>query len=233
MEQLQAFHDAFSHYGVNVDIISQEADLEGYDIVVAPAMYVRSQKAVRQLHDFASRGGIVLLTTRSGVKDEHNNCIMRPLPTDYADMTGCVVEEYDATGTDKIMITMDGEDYMGTHWCDVIRTEGAEVLAVYKENFYAGRPAITQNAYGKGSVYYVGTVGLPALCRRLTERTLQQAGISYITSLPERVEVTTREKEGRQFIFVFNNDGTAKNFLFEGEQIELDPFEMKRFEKAL
>ena len=233
MEQLQAFHDAFSHYGVNVDIISQEADLEGYDIVVAPAMYVRSQKAVRQLHDFASSGGIVLLTTRSGVKDEHNNCIMSPLPAGYVDMTGCFVEEYDATGTDKIMITMDGEDYMGTHWCDVIRTEGAEVLAVYKENFYAGRPAITQNAYGKGSVYYVGTVGLPALCRRLTERTLQQAGISYITSLPERVEVTTREKEGRQFIFVFNNDGTAKNFLFEGEQIELDPFEMKRLEKAL
>ena len=233
MEQLQAYHDAFSHYGVNVDIISQEADLEGYDIVVAPAMYVRSQKAVRQLHDFASRGGIVLLTTRSGVKDEHNNCIMRPLPTDYADMTGCVVEEYDATGTDKIMITMDGEDYMGTHWCDVIRTEGAEILAVYKENFYAGRPAVTQNAYGKGIVYYVGTVGLPALCRRLAERTLQQAGISYITDLPERVEVTTRDKEGRQFIFVFNNDGTAKNFLFEGEQIELAPFEMKRFEKAL
>ena len=77
LEQMQAFHSAFTHYGVNVDIIDQEADLGKYRIVVAPAMYVRSQKASDQLHIFAQNGGIVLLTARSGVKDEHNNCIIQ------------------------------------------------------------------------------------------------------------------------------------------------------------
>lgn len=129
LEQMQAFHSAFTHYGVNVDIIDQEADLGKYRIVVAPAMYVRSQKASDQLHTFAQNGGIVLLTARSGVKDEHNNCIMQPLPAGYSDMTGCWVEEYDAVGNRKIPVIMDGQYYQGMRWCDIIRTESAETLA--------------------------------------------------------------------------------------------------------
>lgn len=85
LQQMQAFHDAFSRYGVNLDIISQDADLGEYSIVIAPTMYVRSKRAVEQLHLFAQNRGIVLLTTRSGVKDEHNNCIMKPLSGDYTD----------------------------------------------------------------------------------------------------------------------------------------------------
>lgn len=227
LEQMQAYHDAFSHYGVNLDIIDQEADLSKYRIVIAPTMYVRSQKTVRRLHEFAYDGGIVLLTARSGVKDEHNNCIMQPLPADYADMTGCWVEEYDAIGTGKIAVKMDGKDYEGTHWCDVIHTESAQTLAVYDGNFYAGRPAVTQNLYGKGIVYYAGTVALPALCSQLAKRMLQQAAVPYTADLPRRVEVTTREGGGKKFTFLFNNDDQGKDFIFEGEQIKLEPFEMK------
>lgn len=112
-----------------MDIIDQEADLGKYRIVVAPAMYVRSQKASDQLHTFAQNGGIVLLTARSGVKDEHNNCIMQPLPAGYSDMTGCWVEEYDAVGNRKIPVIIDGQYYQGMRWCDIIRTESAETLA--------------------------------------------------------------------------------------------------------
>ena len=35
--------------------------------------------------------------------------------------------------------------------------EGAEVLATYESDFYAGMPAVTKNIYGKGHVYYVAT----------------------------------------------------------------------------
>ena len=228
-EQMQAFHNAFSQYGVNVDIIDQEADLCGYDIVIAPTMYVRNAKTVEQLHAFAQNGGTVLITARSGVKDENNNCIMQPLPTDYADMTGCWVEEYDAIGNGRIAVEMEGQQYQGAHWCDVLHPEEAKVLAVYGEKFYAGKPVITQNTYGKGTVYYIGTVGQPALCRSLAERMLKQAKIPYFTDLPERVEVTVREGEGKKFTFVFNNDEVIKNFTFKGEQLELAPFEMKVF----
>ena len=167
---------------------------------------------------------------RSGVKDENNNCIMEPLPAGYTDMTGCLVEEYDAIGTGKTVVEMEGCSYEATHWCDVIRPESAEAIAVYGKDFYAGKAAVTRNSYGKGTVYYVGTVGLPALCRRLAERMLQEARLPYIAGLPERVEVTTREGNGRRFTFIFNNDDKEKAFLFEGERMELEPFEMKILE---
>lgn len=231
LEQMQAFHNAFIRYGVNVDIIGQEADLGNYRIVIAPAMYVRSKKTVEQLHAFAQNGGIVLLTARSGVKDENNNCIMQPLPAGYSDMTGCRVEEYDAVGNRKIAVVMDGQYYEGTRWCDIIRTESAEVLAVYGENFYAGKAALTKNSYGKGCVYYMGTVGLPSLCCRLAEMMLQQADIPYVENLPDRVEVTVREGNGRSFTFLFNNDEAFKEFDFRGMTVRLEPFEMKVLEE--
>ncbi len=38
-----------------------------------------------------------------------------------------------------------------------MHSEGAEVLATYESDFYAGMPAVTKNSYGKGHVYYVAT----------------------------------------------------------------------------
>ena len=35
-------------------------------------------------------GGTLVLTTRSGVKDEHNNCIMDTLPTEFKELIGAV-----------------------------------------------------------------------------------------------------------------------------------------------
>jgi len=62
---------------------------------------------------------------------------------------------------------------------------------------------------------------------------LEQAALPYRTDLPQRVEVTTWEKEGKQFLFVFNNDQAVKNCLLDGEQTELQPFEMKILERTL
>lgn len=226
-EQMQAFHGAFSHYGANVDIIGQDEALDGYRIVVAPALYVRSKAVEEKLHRFAENGGIVVLTARSGVKDENNNCILAPLPAGYTDMTGCWVEEYDAVGTEKGSVMMDGQRYEVTHWCDILHTETAESVAVYAEDFYAGKPAVTKNRFQKGTVYYVGAVGQPGLYRALAEKMLKEAELPVVYGLPDRVELTVREGMGKRFTFLFNNDETKKEFSFGGKRVKLAPFEMQ------
>jgi beta-galactosidase GanA len=40
-------------------------------------------------------------------------------------------------------------------YCELIHTETAEALAVYQNDFYAGRPALTVNGFGKGKAYYI------------------------------------------------------------------------------
>lgn len=226
MEQLKAWHQALTALGVNVDVVSEEADLTGYRVVVAPNMYVRSPRAVASLHSFAREGGVVLLTCRSGVKDEHNACVMAPLPGDYSDMTGAVVAEYNAIGLTTQHVLMDGERYDISRWCDVLDPRGAQVIAAYDEDFYAGTPAVTCHAYGKGQVWYMGTYGGAPLCRAIAARMLTQAGVPFVPDLPEPVEITVREGGGRRYTMIFNNGAEPQTLLWQGETLTLPPFGM-------
>ena len=43
----------------------------------------------------------------------------------------------------------DGKEYKCNLLCDLMHTEGAEVLATYESDFYAGMPAVTKTATEK------------------------------------------------------------------------------------
>lgn len=228
IEQIKAVHQAFVRYGLNVDIIDEHADISGYKIVCAPALYVTDSTTVKRLRDFAENGGTVVLTARSGVKDENNNCIMEPLPTVYRELVGCHVTEYDPIGWDmaKVRFT-DGEEYECKQWCDILETDTAETAASYSSGFYAGQPAVTVNSYGGGKAFYIGTVGTRRMYEKAAKQILDASGIPYIEGLPENVEVTTRTGSGITARFVFNNSDLERTFELNGEKLHLDPFEMK------
>ncbi|TAR19888.1 hypothetical protein BV229_15485, partial [Lactiplantibacillus plantarum] len=50
-----------------------------------------------------------------------------------------------------------GKDYKAGLVCDLIHPENAKVLAKYSNEFYAGTAAVTENKYGQGKAWYVGT----------------------------------------------------------------------------
>lgn len=238
--QLKAYHDAFISLGAGVDIVDWLSDLSGYDIVVAPTLYITNSKIERNLKEFVKRGGRLVLTNRSGVKDEYNKCIMAPLPTVFAELTGSIVKEYDPIGLTEQKIEVadkiwKGKPFSCSLWCDILEPNNAEVLAKYGENFYQGEAAITANDYENGKTYYVGTV----LNRRgmiaLAEFILKEAGMEYIQGLPLGVERTIRHKGTERWEFLFNNTVKKQDFVFQkvqnGKQNDkqraiLEPFEM-------
>ena len=223
LEQLQRLHRAFMRLGLNVDIIGQHEEISDYRVVCAPEMYVTDEGVVQRLHAFAAQGGTVILTTRSGVKDAHNNAIMAPLPTVYRDMAGAVVTEYDPIGYDSVPLRMaDGAQVTGKQWCDVLEAEGAEVIARYDGEFFRGSPAVTRNAFGQGMVYYVGTVGAQGLYDRLAEMAAEGAALTVIPGLPDGVEVVRRGG----VTFVFNNAARDQRACVDGAELCLAPFEM-------
>lgn len=228
IEQIKAVHQAFVRYGLNVDIIDEHADISGYKIVCAPALYVTDSTTVKRLRDFTENGGTVVLTARSGVKDENNNCIMEPLPTVYRELVGCHVTEYDPIGWDRAKVRFtDGEEYECKQWCDILETDTAKTAASYSSGFYAGQPAVTVNSYGGGKAFYIGTVGTRRMYEKAAKQILDASGIPYIEGLPENVEVTTRTGSGITARFVFNNSDLERTFELNGEKLHLDPFEMK------
>lgn len=226
-EQLKLLHNAFTRTGLNVDIINEHSDFEKYKIIAAPTMYVTDPGTADRLKKFAENGGTVILTNRSGVKDENNNCIMEQLPTVYRDLIGAYVEEYDPIGGSHNKVRFnDGKEYDCTHWCDILVPESAEVLACYAEDLYSGKAAVTVNRYGNGKAYYIGTVCGKAFYYRLIKDVLNDTGISYFSDLPDGVEITVRKGEKGSAGFVFNNTAKQQAFVFEGEQLKLEPFEM-------
>lgn len=228
LEQMKLFHDAFTGCGVNVDIIGAHEKLGAYKIVVAPQMYIQDERTVKHLYEFAANGGTVILTNRSGVKDEKNKCIMNPLPTVFRELAGCSVEEYDPIGYGTASVKYgDGSTCRIRQWCDILHTESAKPVAVYESNYYAGKAAVTRNTYGQGAAYYVGTVGEKAFYRKLVQQILQEKEMDFYKNLPANVEITTRENQNLKVRFIFNNTDKLQSFCLEEEMLELKPFEMR------
>ena len=47
--------------------------------------------------------------------------------------------------------------YQVRHLCELIHAETAQPLATYRDDFYAGRPAVTVNHVGKGKAWHVAS----------------------------------------------------------------------------
>src|SRR5699024_6498564 len=87
----------------------------------------------------------------------------------------------------------------------LMHNEGAEVMAEYGSDFYAKMPALTKINFGDGDAWYVGTVLEQEMLNELLAHILQNHDIKGFGSLLEEVEITDREKENKELIFVMNH----------------------------
>ncbi len=228
-DQIKRWQGAFGGLGVNTDIVHETADLDSYKVVVVPSHFVTDPKTVKNLTDFTVRGGTVILTPRTGVKDEDNGCLLAPLPGAFAKLAGCVVLEYDPIGKHLVDLDMDGVTFHAELWCDVLQPTTGETMAVYTSEFYAGQTAIVRNQYGDGTVFAVGVCGHQSLLRRIAAEALQSQRVAYHPNLPKGVQFNTRENEDGSVKarFLFNETAKPQSFVLDGKPITLNPCEMK------
>ena len=153
---------AYEHYsalrkcGVNVDVIDSEYNISKYKVVVAPMLYMLKPKAAENIRSFVKNGGTFIMTNFSALVDENSLCFMGGCPGKLMDVMGVWAEENDALydGEENTVIA-NGKEYKFTQMCDVIHAQGAEIIATYGSDYYKGMPAITKNAFGEGSAYYI------------------------------------------------------------------------------
>lgn len=151
--------------GVPMDVIAEESDLGGYDLLIAPMLYMVRGDLGERLNTFVRNGGTLVGTYHSGLVDESDLCFSGPVPGPLREVFGLRVEETDALpdGLERRVEVLEGSDcglkgsYQGRHYFDILRLEGARVLAIFAEDFYAGNPAVTVNHFGKGRAYYVAS----------------------------------------------------------------------------
>ncbi len=206
MHQLKAFHSAFTHFGANIDVISPSSDLTRYRLVIAPSLFVNNKRETENIYRYVINGGTLVLTNRSGVKDEHNNCIMDSLPTVFKELIGAEVTEYNPIGNQvRTIRDFAGNEFVCTQWCDVLRLTTAKAYAEYNSGEYWCMPAVTLNRYCNGVAYYVGTVCHADFYESFASNLMMQTRIPKLKGLPRGVEVTTRTDGKDEYICFFNN----------------------------
>ena len=213
-EHFHQLYRAFFQQHVSVDIVPPEADLSAYRLVIAPALHLLSQAGAENLGRFVQAGGVLVVTQRTGVKDEANAVVNQRLPGLLAEVCGVEVEEYDSLSSDmENSLEFIAPELSGTTQptvgvlCDILRPTSATVLARDTQDFYAGKPAITLNSYGKGQALYIGAVGDGRLYEPLAAWLLKRSGILPVLVVPDGVEVTERWQGARRLLFVLNHMG--------------------------
>jgi beta-galactosidase len=201
---------------VSVDVIAPTADLSQYKLVIAPALHVLTEAIAANLQEYVRAGGRLVVTPRTGVKDLTNVVVNQPLPGLLAGVCGVSVDEYDALTPDLSQsVVFEAGELAGQAlpvqtWCDLLLPQGAEVLARYAQDYYAGQPAVTRNHFGAGQAIYLGAFGSEAFDEAVFGWLLQESGLACALKTSAGVEVCERWQGNRVLRFVLNFTASAQ-----------------------
>lgn len=205
----------FWQQGIPVDIISMDDDFSSYKLLIAPMLYMVKPGVAERIEAFTREGGTLVSSYLSGLVDENDLCFLGGFPGPLRHVLGIWSEELDTLHdheANALVLTENNMEYKVYTFCDLIHCETAEPLAVYRSDFYAGRPALTRNVFGKGNAYYLAARAeerfLTDFYREVDGQISLKRNIE--TVLPEGVTVQRRTDGRQDYLFVMNFSETKK-----------------------
>lgn len=200
--------------GINVDVVDTTADFGKYKLIIAPMLYMTKKETIAKIERFVAAGGHFLSGYMLGQVNENDLCYLGGFPAEnLKDVFGVWAEEIDTLyPNEKNALVFGDIEYPAVDYCERLHPkDGAEVLATYRDDFYATEPAAVKNAYGRGVAYYIGARDTGAFKHELLSKILSELAVTPpIAHLPTGVTCHTREDEGTRYLFVENyNDTTA------------------------
>ena len=206
VEQIHQYYKYFYDKNIGVNMIPFDADFSKYKVVVAPVLYMVKEGMKEALTEFVKNGGVLITTFMSGLVDQSDNVYLGGYPGPLKEMAGVWVEEIDALAPEIMnkVTFADGTEVPCNLLCDVMHLEGAECLATYAEDFYAGTPAVTKNQFGKGYTYYIGTNMNGDGIAKVLDMAVAQADVSSVIQEETELEVTCRKADNCTYYFVLN-----------------------------
>lgn len=216
-------YQVFWEAGVEVDFVHMGQELDGYALVLAPLNYLYRQGYAEKVRQYTAKGGIYVTTYFSGIVDDTDLCFLRHHPLE--DVLGIVQEEIDAPGEEyENSISYQGTEYPVGGIREVIHPkEDTKVLAVYKEDFYAGMPVVTAHPYKEGTAWYLAAEMDLKFLRQWYKELCVQAELynALGAELPYGVTVTQRQG-GENPVFVMNFSEKPVILMPQGEWEDVD-----------
>ena len=204
--------------GDPTDIIGSDDDLSKYKLLVVPMAYLLREDAGARIEQFVRGGGTIAVTYWSGIVNENDLCYLTGFPGPLRNTLGIWAEEIEGLhDRDRNGIVLQAGNSLGLEGafdvhelCELIHTEGADVLAVYRDDFYAGRPALTVNGLGEGKAYFLAArVSEPSFYDSFYGKLVDDAGVrrAIDTELPAGVTAQLRTDGEHDYVFILNFSG--------------------------
>lgn len=213
VNEVKTWYRRFWEKNIPVDLISVNDPIDHYQLIVAPMLYMCKDGFARKVRTWVEKGGCFLTSYFSGYVEEHDLVITGGYPGPLKELLGIWVEESDALAPQtEVSFTYGQKHYPAELLCDLLWPEGAEKLAQYDNEFYAGMPVITKNTCGSGSAYYVATHSSPEFYDDFIDSLCEEQGITGVADSSAEVEITLRSNQDRHNYFVLNHGNSSSEF---------------------
>jgi len=206
VDQIHRYYKYFYDNNIGVSMIPWDGEFAKYKVIVAPVLYMVKKSMKEALEEYVKNGGILITTYMSGLVNESDNVYLGGYPGPLRNLTGVWVEEIDALlpQDQNEAIFADGYRSKCTIVCDLIHLEGADCMATYGRDFYAGMPAVTKNQYGAGCTYYIGSCMDQEGIAKVMEMAVSDGGVKPLVANATKLEITCRKAADWDFYFVMN-----------------------------
>lgn len=231
--EMQKLYKTFYDVNVPVDVIPSDADISKYKIVILPQMIIEKPDFTKKIQEFVTKGGTVVMTYRTAVKDIHNNLMFGSIiPVNFNEFAGVSLVETESLQDGQEFPIVGKGIYKDTNgrggiFRDMLEVSDAEVLYSYGDKFYEGFAAVTRKAQGTGMIYYIGC-GLDEETTKIIMRRIMNDNHIVIEESAEGVEICYRGTNNNKVRMVMNH---TQNEVMDGKTL-LQPYEC-RIEKVL
>jgi len=221
----EIIHRTFYEAGYSVGYVNPQDSFASFKLLVLPCWPIVGQDLLERLTNYVQLGGTLLVTARSGIKDEHGNLLGETPPGPLASLSGVRVayaarvnnaeyapnefalgpeDEARRARTPASMIPRVPQSM----WIECLAPLGddTDVLGRWTEPPVAGQPACTLNRVGVGKVIYFGTFPDERNLKPLLYPLAGEASLVPLVPHPTRgIEVSVRSGKAGRFIFVLNH----------------------------
>ncbi len=223
----QVYH---SLYDLNVGcdfVFSDTQDFSAYKMLIVPALYIADDALLQRISDYVKNGGHVVMTFKSGFANENSAVRWVRAPGPLREAAGFSYQEF-STLEHPLALKGDpfhaGSDNQVEYWAEFLIPDHAKAVAYYDHSFFGRWPAITENAYGSGTLLYEGTYLSDKLQTAVLRASLDKAGLTgQDQQLPVAVHVRHGvNRLGKRLHYYFNYSGVEVHLNYAyGEGVNL------------
>lgn len=209
---LLRFYGALHDRHIMVDIVGPERVDAGYDLAIAPALYLLRDDGAAALTRFVAGGGTLLAGPFTDVVDEHDHFRPGGFLTQLGPTLGIRLTDFGALGGvgigttglgaggapasgagGTVGLTIDGLPAHGSLFAEAIEPTGATVVGSFVDGPAGGSPAVTRHRSGRGEAWYVATMPDGAGLDALVGAVVAASGARpVLDGLPASVEAARR-----------------------------------------